>query len=96
MVINKTNLIHILKKSSALSYQEASFCVDFILETITEGISRGERVELRGLGSFEVKQVSTKQYPSVWSEKTVIPAHGRVAFRPCEKLRRAVWDRESK
>jgi nucleoid DNA-binding protein len=91
MIINKTNLIHSLKKSSNLSYQDAAFCVGFLLEVLTESISRGERVELRGLGSFTVKSVAPKK-----TSFASVPAHGRVAFRPCEKLRRAVWDRESK
>jgi nucleoid DNA-binding protein len=93
MIINKTNLIHALKKSSELSYREASFCVGFLLEAISDGISKGERIELRGLGSFEMKQVAAKKYPSAWSEKPLVPAHGRIVFRPCENLRRAVWNR---
>jgi nucleoid DNA-binding protein len=91
MVINKTNLIHVLKKSSELSYREAAFCVGFLFEVIADGISRGERVELRGLGSFAVKNVAAKK-----TSFASVPAHGRIVFRPCEKLRRAVWDRGSK
>jgi nucleoid DNA-binding protein len=94
MVINKTNLIHILKKSSELSYREASFCVGFLLEAIVEGISKGDRIELRGLGSFMVKSVAPKK--TALSSTALVPAHGRIVFRPCEKLRRSVWDRGSK
>jgi nucleoid DNA-binding protein len=94
MIINKTNLIHILKKSSALPYHEVSLYVGLILEAIADGISRGERVELRGLGAFTVKSVAPKK--TALNGTALIPAHGRIVFRPCEKLRRAVWERGAK
>ncbi|MDR0709369.1 MAG: HU family DNA-binding protein [Spirochaetaceae bacterium] len=94
MVINKTNLIHILKSSSGLSYRDVSFCVGFLIEVISDGISKGKRIELRGLGSFTVKGITSRK--TALHGAPLVPAHGRIVFRPCEKLRRAVWDRGSK
>jgi integration host factor subunit beta len=91
-MINRAKLVQELRKAAALPCREAALCVDFFLDALADGISRGERIELRGLGSFEVKRVPEKNHPSLLSGKTTIPAHGRVVFRPCQKLRDAAWN----
>jgi nucleoid DNA-binding protein len=91
-MINRAKLLQGLKKSASLSYQDAAVCVDFLLDAMAGGISRRERIELRGFGSFEVIQVPEKKHRSVWSEKAVLPAHGRIVFRPCRKLRDSAWN----
>jgi integration host factor subunit beta len=91
-MINRAKLLQGLKKSASLSYRDASVCVDFFLDAMAESISRGERIELRGFGSFEVKQVLARKHPSLLSGKTTIPTHGRIVFRPCQKLRDSAWN----
>jgi nucleoid DNA-binding protein len=91
-MINRAKLLQGLKKSASLSYRDAAVCVDFFLDAMAGGISRRERIELRGFGSFEVKQVSEKKHPSLLSGKTTVPAHGRIVFRPCQKLRDSAWN----
>jgi DNA-binding protein HU-beta len=86
-MINKAALSCRLKKSAELSHREASLCVDVLLETMIDGISNGERIELRGFGAFEVKNVSFRK-----TGIADVPAHGRIVFRPCRKLRDAVWN----
>jgi nucleoid DNA-binding protein len=93
-MINRAKLSHQLKKSADLSHREASVCVDVLLDTMVEGIAKGERIELRGFGTFEVKQVSARKHPTTFSGNSVIPAHGRVVFRPSRKLRDSVWGTE--
>jgi DNA-binding protein HU-beta len=96
-MIKKHSLMHSLtnkvNKTAGLSLLDASLCIDIIFESITDAITRGERVELRGFGSFFVRNVSTKKYPSTFSGEKIIPAHGRVVFRPCQKLRLSVWNK---
>ena len=41
-----------------LQWEEARRVVDSIFECITEALSRGDRVELRGFGAFTVKSRS--------------------------------------
>lgn len=90
-MINKAILAQKIRKTAGVTYATALRCVDCMTETISDTLSKGGRAELRGLGTFTVKTLPAKQYPSLMSETKTIPAHRRVAFRPCEKLRRAVW-----
>ncbi len=43
-----------------LTYQDVEKVVNTILETITETLARGDRVELRGFGAFWVKHRSAR------------------------------------
>jgi len=95
-MINKSSLIRETNKTVGIPLREASVCIDVIFDSIAKAISRGEKIELRGFGSFFVKDVSQKKYPSSFSGERVIPAHGRVVFRPCQKLRLSVWNKIKK
>jgi len=91
-MINKLSLMRSASKTTGLSLRETSACIDSIIETINDALFRGERIELRGFGSFTVRKVSSKKYPSSFSEQTVVPAHGKIVFNPCQKLRESVWN----
>jgi len=54
--MNNSDLIEILKSRAALSLREAKDFCDTFFATIMESLDRGERVELRGFGSFTVKR----------------------------------------
>lgn len=91
-MVNRAKLLQGLKKSASLSYRDAALCVDFFLDAMADGISQGERIELRGFGTFEVKRVPERKHPNLLSGKTTVPAHGRIVFRPCRKLRDSAWN----
>ena len=67
--------------------------ISMIIETITEAIAEGKTVQLKGLGSFSVKQ--SKSRKAVLKSGTFsIPAHGRISFKPSKKLREAAKNRK--
>ena len=53
--MNRSNLITALKDEAALSRKDAEKVVDTFFGAIKETLSKGERVEIRGFGSFTVK-----------------------------------------
>jgi len=55
--LNKSDLIlKILESEPNLFKKDASKIVNVFFDTISEAISKGERVELRGFGVFDVKE----------------------------------------
>ncbi|MCX7858067.1 MAG: integration host factor subunit beta [Deltaproteobacteria bacterium] len=50
--MNKADLINKLAEKKGLSYKIAKIAVDTIIESIKRAIINGERVEIRGFGSF--------------------------------------------
>ena len=90
-MITKANLAKELTKSELLrSHRSAILCIDTLLEAISEALSKGERIELRGFGSFYVK--TSAIHRTGINGHMAIPEHGRIVFQPCESLRKAAWN----
>jgi integration host factor subunit beta len=54
--VNKLELISILKEKADISKTEAAGVIDLIFDKMSETLARGDRVEVRGLCSFYVKE----------------------------------------
>jgi integration host factor subunit beta len=54
--MNRSDLINALKEQTAINKKEAEKVVDAFFDAITETLTKGERVEIRGFGSLTVKQ----------------------------------------
>ena len=53
--MNRSDLINSLKDKVALSRKDAGKVVDTFFDSLKETLAKGERVEIRGFGSFSVK-----------------------------------------
>ena len=54
--MKRSELIDELYNSGNLPHTTVSDAVDCILATLSESLSRGQRIEIRGFGSFKVKE----------------------------------------
>lgn len=60
--MNKSDLIiELEEKMKNLSRREIEVIVNEIFEKMTENLSKGNRIEIRGFGSFEVRQREPRQ-----------------------------------
>jgi integration host factor subunit beta len=51
--MTKSDLIEVLsEKQSLLNYRDVELAVKLILEQMSESLSQGDRIEIRGFGSF--------------------------------------------
>lgn len=53
--MNRSDLINALKDKVDLSRKEAGKVVDTFFDALKETLAKGDRVEIRGFGSFSVK-----------------------------------------
>ncbi len=53
--MNKSQLIEALAKDQDLTIKNAELVVTHFFESIEESLAKGKRVEIRGFGSFKVK-----------------------------------------
>jgi len=83
--MNKLELISQLKKEANLTKSEASEIVRIFFDSMTEALSNGERVEIRGLCSFFIKEYKsyTGRNPKT-GEKVKIPPK-KLPFFKCGK-----------
>ena len=59
--MNTLELIDVLKKECGISRKEAAAVVDLFFESMSETLAKGDRVEIRGLCSFFVKEYKSYQ-----------------------------------
>ena len=63
--MNKTELIAAVAEKTGLSKKDSDAAVAAVVDAITEALVNGEKVQLVGFGSFEVKNRSARvgRYP---------------------------------
>ena len=54
--MNKSELIKTMVEEEQVSLDEASLMVNTFFDTVKDALREGDRVEIRGFGSFKVKQ----------------------------------------
>jgi|GEM_PF-256452 nucleoid DNA-binding protein len=82
------DLVRRVAEATRLKEPEARVVVDRMLSDLSSALARGERVELRGLGTFETLDVSGRRGRDWRTGKTVsLPTTRRVVFRPGRSLR---------
>ncbi|MFZ1061457.1 MAG: HU family DNA-binding protein [Candidatus Rokuibacteriota bacterium] len=54
--MTKADLIDELAKASNLTKKENETVVNIVFDTITEALAKGDKVELRGFGSFRIRR----------------------------------------
>jgi len=83
--MNKLELISVLKQRADLTKTEAAEVVQIFFDSLTEALANDERVEIRGLCSFFIKEYKsyTGRNPKTGA-KVTIPAK-KLPFFKCGK-----------
>lgn len=79
----KSDLVECVIERTGLSKSLARIAVQTILDTMRDSIARGERIELRGFGVFEIRPRKTGigRNPKT-GEEVRIPPGKAVRFKP--------------
>ena len=87
-MIKSELLKHIHTRSSQLSQRDVAKVVDAILEKIISTIARGDRVELRGFGTFSatVRSAHAARNPKNGTD-LVVPTKVMPRFKPAKEMR---------
>ena len=85
--MTKQQLIEQVAAKTELKKSEAEAAVDSVLALIAEALRANERVDLRGFGSFVVKDKKARQGRNPRTGETItIPARRDASFRPGKEL----------
>ena len=89
--MNKTELIAEVAKKCGMSKKDAEKAVTTTFDTITEALSQGDKVQLVGFGSFEVKSRAARTGRNPRTKEVVeIPASKVPVFKAGKALKDAV------
>ncbi|AJG91437.1 MULTISPECIES: HU family DNA-binding protein [Bacillus] len=89
--MNKTELVKSVAEKVELSQKEAAVATQAVLDTITNALANGEKVQLIGFGTFEVREraARTGRNPQT-GEEMQIAAAKVPAFKAGKELKEAV------
>ena len=83
--MNKLQLIGALNKEHRISKKEAAAIVDLFFDSMSEALAKGDRVEIRGLCSFYVKEYKSYQGRNPKTGESVHIAPKKLPFFKCGK-----------
>lgn len=88
MTMTKADLVEMVAESADLPRKQADEVVQVILESIIAALSRGEKVELRGFGSFRIRRRGERngRNPKT-GDRVHVPPKKIPYFKPGKHLR---------
>ena len=89
--MNKTELIKNVAQNAEISQKEATVVVQTVVESITNTLAAGEKVQLIGFGTFEVRERAARTGRNRQTgEEMQITASKVPAFKAGKELKEAV------
>ena len=86
--MNKTELIAAVAAKTGLSKKDAERAVAATFESISASLAKGDRVQLSGFGTFEVKERSARVGRNPHTKETIeIPASRTPVFKASKALK---------
>jgi nucleoid DNA-binding protein len=87
----RAHIQEIIRSGADLDIHQARAITARIISAMTAAIASGAVIELRGLGTFEVRERKAYKARNPQTQAPVdVPAHKAVIFRPCEKLKATI------
>jgi len=89
----KADLIDALSGKTGLQLKAIHQGIDVLFELIKEGLLAGKTIELRGFGTFEIRQRKGKLHARNPKTGKILSVedHGVVFFRPGRDLKKEAW-----
>ncbi len=89
--MTKAELINAVAEKSELTKKDAEKALNAVVDSITEALTSGDRVQIVGFGTFEVRERSAKEAINPRTkEKIQVPAKKAPAFKAGKALKDAV------
>ena len=89
--MNKTDLIAAVAAKAELSKKDADAAVSAVFDAVSEALAQGDKVQLVGFGTFEVRARAAKQGRNPKTGETMTIAASTVpAFKAGKALKDAV------
>lgn len=90
--MNKTELIAAITENTGFTKKDAEKALNSVVDVITDALTKGEKVQIVGFGSFEVKDRPERiaRNPQAPDQEITIPASKAPVFKSGKSLKEAV------
>src|SRR5947209_3064534 len=94
-ILTKANLIEEVSRVVEIPRKEAAAIVERILDSMVHALDRGDKVEIRGFGSFRTRQRRARiAHNPKTGARVAVPAKRIPFFKPGRELRALVEPRQ--
>ena len=91
LIVNKTELVASIANKSMLSKRDSEKALNAFVESVEEALEKGEKVQLIGFGSFEVRQRAARKGRNPQTkEEITIKASTAPVFKAGKSLKNKV------
>ena len=89
--MNKHELIMSMAEKSLLTRKDAELALKAFIDTVEEGLQKGEKVQLIGFGTFETRERAAREGRNPRTKETIkIPATTVPVFKAGKELKEKV------
>jgi len=89
--VNKAELVAAVAEKSELTKKDAEKAVNAVVASVTEALKKGDKVQVVGFGTFEVRQRAAREgLNPATKEKIQIPATKAPVFKAGKALKESV------
>lgn len=89
--MTKADLVEQVAKEAEMTKKDAEQLVEIIFDSITDSLNKGEKIELRGFGSFRVRERNSRMGRNPKTGDAVsIPAKRVAYFKPGKDLKELI------
>ncbi len=89
--MTKSDIVETISEETGMSKKDSNVVVNMIIENISNALERGQKVELRGFGSFKVKDRKARKARNPRTGESVdVPAKLVPYFKPSRELKSKV------
>ena len=91
--MTKADLVERVAKEADMTKKDVEQLVEIIFDSIIGSLNKGEKIELRGFGSFRVRQRNARKGRNPKTGASVnIPAKRVAYFKPGKELKEVIND----
>lgn len=59
--MNKNELVRAIANDAGITLKDAGIALDSVVAAITEGLKKGEKIQISGFGTFEIKEKPARE-----------------------------------
>ncbi len=89
--MTKADLVEQVASEAEMTKKDAEQLVEIVFDSIVDALNKGEKIELRGFGSFRVRQRDARKGRNPKTGSAVsIPAKRVAYFKPGKELKEVI------
>lgn len=89
--MTKAQIVDRIAEATGLTKVETEAVVDGFMQTVLDAVAEGERIELRGFGTFRAVERAPRTARNPRTDQTVpVPRRMAPVFKPAQEFRRRV------